>query len=264
MTTPGEAPEMPWPLVEQVIVHEETESTNDLARRLVQNPGLRLPVAVRAVRQTRGRGRGTNTWWSDEGSLTTTLVLDPVAHRLKPEHEPKLALVTALTIVETVEAYGRPREPLGIRWPNDVEAGGKKLAGILPERVETPLPRLLIGIGVNVKTLLDTAPLDVQKLATSVADLLVTINPTPSPEQFFWLLLSRLERNLRRLAEDDPSLAERWASLDTLIGRAVRVNLGPRVVTGVGRGIDADGALVLATENGVEQLSGGQVLRDAP
>ncbi|MHC5540110.1 biotin--[acetyl-CoA-carboxylase] ligase, partial [Singulisphaera rosea] len=58
------------------------------------------------------------------------------------------------------------------------------------------------------------------------------------------------------------TLAERWSELDTLRGERLRVALGPRIVTGVGRGINTEGALLVDVDGEVIPLFGGQVLRD--
>ena len=251
---------MPFPFVENLIVRDEAESTNDLARELVQGPGFVLPATIRAVRQTRGRGRGNNAWWSDEGSLTFTLALDPGAHGLERHHEPRLALMCAVAIVEALGEDSPGKGQIGIRWPNDVEAQGRKLAGILPERVDGPRPRLLLGVGVNVRTRLEDAPAEVRAMATSIAELR---GPgVPSVEQILWTFLQRIRAFLPLLAADDPGLAAAWARLDTLLGQPVRVRLPDRVLEGVGRGIDPEGALLVATATGVERLFGGQVLRE--
>jgi BirA family biotin operon repressor/biotin-[acetyl-CoA-carboxylase] ligase len=250
------------PFVATLIVREELGSTSELARELVLSGTPALPMAVRARRQTRGRGRGSNTWWSDAGSLTVTLAFDPAAYRLSPVHEPRLALVLAVGLIEAIEAQGSLQHPLGIRWPNDVEAGGRKLAGILPERVVTPAgPRLLIGIGVNVATRLDAAPAAVRRMATTLHELVVGPAIAPGPDDLLRSLLERVPPMLDRFAEDDPALAARWGELDTLLGQPLRVKLPDRLVEGTGRGIDAQGALLVATTTGVEQLIGGQVLR---
>ncbi len=244
-------------IVRTSIRREQVSSTSDLARELVNgdDPAHPLPLLVRADRQTRGRGRGTNAWWSGPGSLTFTLAIDPRAHGLRPAHEPRLALAAAVAVVEAVG----PGVPLGVRWPNDIEAGGRKVGGILPERVETPRgPRLLIGIGLNVRTLLADAPADVRALAATLSDW----GDPRTPDEILADFLIRFAAVVPRLAADDPALAARWAELDTLRDRPVRVDLGPRVVTGVGRGIDPDGALILATAAGPLRLLGGRVLRD--
>ena len=249
------------PFVWTVLKRDVAESTSDLARLLSRASFVSLPLVVWANRQTRGRGRGTNLWWSDAGSLTFTIALDPAAHGLRPEHEPRLALATAVAIIDAIGPAGLT-EPLGIRWPNDIEAGGRKLGGILPERVEGPRgPRILIGIGLNVATKLDNAPPEVRRMATSLRVLRAIAKPRAEVDRLFYAILDRFPAVLQQLAHDDPVLAARWEALDTLRDQAVRVDLGPRIVAGVGRGINAEGALCLATEEGLIDLFGGRVLR---
>ncbi|HEX8199227.1 MAG TPA: biotin--[acetyl-CoA-carboxylase] ligase, partial [Isosphaeraceae bacterium] len=79
---------MSWPFVRTMVHHAVLASTNDLARELLAEGATELPLVVRADRQTRGRGRGAHLWWSDTGSLTFTLGIDPAAHGLRAEHEP--------------------------------------------------------------------------------------------------------------------------------------------------------------------------------
>lgn len=254
---------MSWPFVRAVVHREETASTSDLARALVLSGETALPLLVRADRQTRGRGRGANGWWSDAGSLTFTIAIGPEAHGLTISHEPRLALAAAVAVVGAVSPFMPPTETLGIRWPNDVEAGGRKLAGILPERVETGLGlRLLIGIGLNVGTRLDDAPPEVRRLAASLAGFAAPGSDGPDPDRLLATILEQIEAVLPRLAGDDPSLAARWSELDTLRRQSVRVDLGPRVVAGIGRGIDADGALCLETAGETRRIYGGRVLRE--
>ena len=240
------------------------DSTSDHARRLLAAGDAAVPLLVRADRQTAGRGRGDHAWWSDAGSLTFTVALDPQAHGLRPEHQPRLALVAAVDMIDALERVGGVAAGrLGLRWPNDVEADGRKLGGILPELVPTPAgPRLLIGIGLNLTTRLEHAPPAVAALATTVAALRPASAPPLDPTELLDAILGRFSASLGALARDDPRLVERWNARDTLAGRPVRVDLGPRVVAGVGRGIDPRGGLVLATAAGPVTVHGGQVLRD--
>jgi len=247
-----------------MIKRDVVESTSDLARQLIGTSSAALPLVVWANRQTRGRGRGTNLWWSDDGCLTFTIALDPAAHGLRLEHEPRLALATAVAIIDAIGPAGLT-EPLGIRWPNDIEAGGRKLGGILPERALTPRGlRILIGIGLNVATEMDNAPPEVRGMATSLRELGPIAEPLGEVDRLLHAILDRFPAVLEQLADDDPDLAARWAALDTLRDQAVGVDLGPRVVAGVGQGIDPEAALCLATEEGIVRLFGGRVLRCRP
>lgn len=249
---------MQLPFIRALVERDLVESTNDLAREFALAGAHDLPLAIRALRQTRGRGRGSHTWWSDAGSLTCTLLIDPNAHALRREHEPTVALATAVAIVDAISEFS-PRDRLGLRWPNDVELGGRKLGGILPERIVTPFgPRLAIGIGLNVTTDLSKAPDDVRRLAVSLAE---TCARAPTTDAIFLSILQQFANAIDRLAQDDHTLASRWDSLDLLRGCLVEVDLGPRIVAGVGRGIDRAGALCLEGDGEVVRLFGGQVLR---
>jgi len=82
------------------------------------------------------------------------------------------------------------------------------------------------------------------------------------PDRLLAAVLAGLASVLPRLAGDDPALADRWADLDLLRGQTVRVDLGPRVVSGVAAGVDLEGALLIASEGETHRLFGGRVLRD--
>jgi len=223
-----------------------------------------LPFLVWADSQTLGRGRGENQWWSDEGSLTFTLALDPASHGLRIDQEPRLALMTAVAVIEAIGALGLTDPGIGIRWPNDIEVNGRKLGGILPERVEGEHGhRLLIGIGLNVLTRIDQAPPEVQRMATSLGTLQHKPLEPSFLAGFLAAILSQFERALFRLAADDPGLARQWDRLNLLRDQVVRVALGPRVISGRVHDIDAQGALGVHDGQQVHRLFGGQVLRDS-
>jgi BirA family biotin operon repressor/biotin-[acetyl-CoA-carboxylase] ligase len=254
---------MRLPFVRTIVDREVVGSTSDVARDVI-GAGCDLPLLVRARRQTKGRGRGSNGWWSDEGSLTVTFGLDPAAHGLRPEHEPRIALAAAVAVVEAVTAVVSLTTPLGIRWPNDIEAAGRKLGGVLPERVETVFgPRALVGIGLNLKSRLDQAPPKIRSMAVSASEIAVLGGNAIDTDQVLCVFAGRFEACLHRLARDEPGLAERWAELDTLLGEMVAVDIGARVATGMAAGIDAEGSLILQSEDRHERLFGGRVLRAA-
>jgi BirA family biotin operon repressor/biotin-[acetyl-CoA-carboxylase] ligase len=250
--------------VKTLVLREVVGSTSDEARALVREGREVLPLLVRARRQTAGRGRGSNAWWSDKGSLTFTIGLDPAAHGLEAEQGPRVALAAAVGVVDALTNV-LPGIELGIRWPNDVEAGGRKLAGILPELLQTPFgPRLLVGIGLNARTRLDAAPPEVRRMASSVAELAQRPLEDPNLERLFVAVVERFAAAIQALASGEPSLPERWNRLDALAGRIVQVAQGPRIIRGVGSGIDPRGGLRLWSEGEMITLFGGQVLRDRP
>jgi len=251
-----------WPFVRTMVGYEVVDSTNDRAADLLHGGLDALPLVVWAKTQRRGRGRGSNHWWSGAGSLTFTLAIDPAAYGLTVEHEPKLALATAVAVIEALRELELSRPSIGIRWPNDLEADGLKLGGILPERLETAHGhRILIGIGLNVETNLADAPADVRTMATSLAALHGGHLDKEVSPRFLPAILGQFDSVLGRLVEGDPELRARWNRLDLLRDRWVRVDLGTHVVAGWGRGIDLDGAFCLDDGRQPIRLFGGRVLR---
>lgn len=247
-------------LDETLIHHAEIASTSDEAKRLLIGGTAVPPFVVRADRQTAGRGRQGRAWWSDAGSLTFTVGLDPRAYSLDATHWPRIALAAAVAVIEALEPP-LPPGTLGIRWPNDVEANGRKLAGLLPESIETPHgPRLALGIGLNVSTNLTAAPAEVRSMATSLGALL---GSSVDRDGVLGRILDRLGIVLAALARDDVALAARWSQLDTLRGCPVRIDQGGAIIAGIARGLAPDGRLLVLSGGRIVPIAGGQVLRDA-
>ncbi|MFI5457634.1 MAG: biotin--[acetyl-CoA-carboxylase] ligase [Isosphaerales bacterium] len=245
-----------------MVAYEIVDSTSDRAAALLHGGLEALPLVVWAKTQTRGRGRGSREWWSDQGSLTFTMAIDPAAHGLAVEHEPKLALATAVAVIEALGELKLGRPSIGIRWPNDLEVDGLKLGGILPERLETAHGRrILIGIGLNVRTNLADAPAEVRTMATSLAALHAGQLDDQVSSRLMSAILRQFESVLGQLVEGDPELAARWNLLDLLRNRWVSIDVGTHVVAGWGRGIDLDGAFCLDDGRQRIRLFGGRVLR---
>ena len=255
-------PQTRWPFVQTMLEHDVVDSTNDVAARIVRAGAPALPVAVWAHRQTRGRGRGGHEWWSDAGSLTFTVALDPAAHALAPLFEPRVALATAVAVIDALWESGFGEAGLGIRWPNDLEFGGRKLGGILPELVELEGGRrLLVGVGLNVRTNLEEAPREIQEMATSLEAQAGRAIENEMVPRLLWAILRHFESTLEQLAMGDPQLADRWNQLDLLRGCEVRVDVGTHEVCGRALGIDALGALCVDEGGTTIQVFGGTVVR---
>jgi BirA family transcriptional regulator, biotin operon repressor / biotin---[acetyl-CoA-carboxylase] ligase len=253
-----------WPFVRTMVERDVALSTNDVAAGLVRERGAALPLAVWAHRQTRGRGRASHDWWSDAGSLTFTIGIDPAEHGLAQMVLPRVALSTAVAVIDALSELGFRDPDLGIRWPNDLECGGRKLGGILPEAVAIgDGHRLLIGVGLNVMTNFDEAPAEVRAMATSLAVLSSGTIDDGLPRRLLAAIFRHFESILGGLVIGDSQLRARWNELDLLRGRPVRVDVGTQVISGLGRGIDGDGALCVDDGRTTIRLFGGTVLRSS-
>src|SRR5882724_2962305 len=95
-------------------------STNDHAIEMRNRGELFAPAVVLTGRQTAGRGRGSNTWWSKPGSLTVTFVL-AAGDKVEPH---QLPLVAGLA-VRNAAAELSGNDAIQLKWPNDVLHNGK-------------------------------------------------------------------------------------------------------------------------------------------
>ena len=129
--------------------HSRLGSTSDRARRLVQGRQP-LPAIVVADRQAQGRGRRGRPWVSDtESGLWFTAVQDAALPELEV-----LPLRAGLAVAEALESVA-PSVRIQVKWPNDLVVNGRKLGGILCERVQDAV---LVGIGLNLNHLSGELP----------------------------------------------------------------------------------------------------------
>jgi len=250
-------------------LYAELGSTNDRAIQAAAEGGP-LPLLVLAERQTAGRGRGSNRWWTGSGSLAFSLLLPPWTELLGgsigagepgpracgtslPAELPRhvatglVGLAAGLAVVEAVRDR-LPDVELGIHWPNDVFAAGRKLAGILVEVL--PGGRVVAGIGLNCNNSAADAPEEIRHLVATLRDL---TGREHARCDVLIGVLQQFERLLSRLSAD-PAAVARAANASCLQrGRQLRVRIGPRQIEGRCLGIAPDGALRLQTPQGAEQ-----------
>ena len=243
----------------RVEVEEATPSTNAaLAARARdgEEPGLVLVTE----HQTAGRGRLDRVWETPpRSSLTFSVLLRP---DVPPESWSWLPLLTGYA----VQAALADRLPdIALKWPNDVlvDGGdlgtGRKVAGILVERIETGAgPLAVVGVGINVDQTLDELPI---ALATSVA--LETGEPVERTGLLGQVLGSL--HGLQGLLDDTESLRRAYADVCVTLGRTVDVHLpAGDVQRGEALDIDASGALVVGTDDGALTVAAGDVVHVRP
>jgi BirA family transcriptional regulator, biotin operon repressor / biotin---[acetyl-CoA-carboxylase] ligase len=212
-------------------------STNDLALSCLRAGTARAGDVIVAAEQAAGRGRPGRSWHSPKGALLCTAVLP-----FLPERAGWAALAAGIAAARAARDLGAPA---GVKWPNDVVLDGRKLAGIL---VETCVPDLAaVGIGMNVANPLPPEP-ELAARTARLADFLPPAGPESGVEAALRAALARLAGCWELLlAADLEPLRREWEALDTTAGR--RVRWSEEGITGTAVGVDADGALLLRTED---------------
>lgn len=241
---------------EPLIYQAATGSTNDdaLAAARTGAPSGSLFVADY---QWKGRGRRGKGWSAASGESLLFSIL------VRPESAGPINAVT-LAVGLGVRAALSPYspEPLSVKWPNDVLAGSRKLAGVLCEGQfhGTRLDVLVIGVGINVTE--QAFPAELEGGAVSLAMLARGAAPRApllEREPLLVDVLAGIEARVTAcLAGGLEELLSEFSERDALLGANVSVS-GAAPVIGVARGIDAEGRLLLETDGVVVPVSSGTV-----
>lgn len=220
------------------------DSTNTTARELAASDAADGTVVI-ADAQRRGRGRLGRAWESPPGSnlyLSAVLRCDLPIDRLS-----QISLLAGVAVCETVREWC----PADIKWPNDVLAGGRKVAGILAELEGAGARRaVILGIGVNLNTALEDFPPELRDKAGSLR--LASGGEVDRPS-FAGRLLNNLEVRYEQWRRDGfAPIAAAWRGLAPLSGRHIRVQEPGAIVEGTVIDIADDGALRMQLADGRE------------
>jgi len=196
--------------------------------------------AVRADRQTAGRGRFQRNWVSDEGGLWLSAVVPTDA---EGRARRTLPIAVGLAVCDTLRALGV--KPLRMRWPNDLLVNDRKLAGLLIDQFAPGLA--VVGIGINVLNQPEAADPTLKNQTTRLAEL---VSMPPSVHDLAGLVLKNLRGVIDELAAGDfralpPRVSELWGQ-----PRRVELDLDGKIRCGEFRGIDSEGRLILSDESG--------------
>lgn len=231
-------PSLPDPM--RLMVRDDVDSTNDEIRRLAEAgaPDGRIVVADR---QTAGRGRRGTAWVCPPGEALAFSVL------MRPPGPkglwPRLALAAGLAVAEGLETFG---VAAGIKWPNDVWIGGKKVCGVL---AEAGADFVVVGIGVNVNV--TAFPEELSSIATS---LRLETGIEANRAEVLLAILYRLELRRHQIGDDFPALLDAVRSRCVLTGKEVALQAADGRREGVIEGIGDGGELLLRGAAGVERL----------
>ena len=246
----------------QVAVHTclKTGSTNDLVRDIAVPGKLNFCLAEY---QTSGRGRRGRSWVNPFGSTICLSALWAVGEGTASLEG--LSLAVGLAVLKALEACGGSQ--LKLKWPNDIlwksPQGYKKLCGILLEVHGDPTGEceVIIGIGINIALSAE----QLENIGQPAADLHLVCNKVVSRNQVVGSVVNVLGHMLESYEHGGFGLfREEWQRHDAFVGQTITLDASGRKVTGVAKGVDAQGGLLLETQSGLMIFNGGEVsLRSA-
>lgn len=246
----------------RIVRLDSVDSTNAEAMRQLA-AGETGPLWIVADKQTAGRGRCGRTWSSQPGNLLASYLT--VLAGSQPRAY-QISLVAGVAVAETIRSVISPTAPgldLRLKWPNDVLIRQKdrpghwaKAGGILVESTQSIAVDLAVVIGIGLN--LVSNPEEYARATSHFA----AFGPVPDPG----LVLSELDRQLKRwlTAWDGgrgfAGIRQAWLELSCPQGERISVNAGHGPLEGTFCGLDANGALILTDDAGIQHtISYGDV-----
>jgi BirA family biotin operon repressor/biotin-[acetyl-CoA-carboxylase] ligase len=246
----------------QVEWYDRLASTNlEMRDRFFNAQGVRNGLIIAVHEQTAGRGRQDRKWISSSGkNLCFSLFIETESEL---EIVPSLTMAAALAVDDLLRGMGILSAP---KWPNDVLVNGKKICGILSERVEmgeraavpasAPKQGIIVGIGLNVNMSTEDAA-SIDRPATSI---LIETDQAGDTTRLLESLFEPLNYWISEWEKGGFSmLREPWTRKSGPIGRPLTVHDGDLKKSGSLAGFGDHGELLLQTGNGIETIWSGDV-----
>jgi BirA family biotin operon repressor/biotin-[acetyl-CoA-carboxylase] ligase len=231
--------------ISELLLFDSVDSTNGVALQM-GSAGMPGGVLIIAETQERGRGRLSRNWVSPRGvNLYFSLLLRP--HQ-PPRDFPLFSLVAAVALVSAIQS--NTLLPAGIKWPNDILVGEKKVAGILLETgAGGGNPYLVIGIGINVNW--DPLPPELPQ-ATSLS--IAAGHPIDRNSLLLAILTALWEQcHLFGQSGGGEAMIQALSAHCVTLGKSVRVETPQQAFEGVAQAILPDGKLLLLMPNGASR-----------
>lgn len=245
---------------QKVECHQQIDSTNIRAKQLAET-GEPEGTLIVAEEQTAGKGRRGRSWSSEKNiGVWMSLILRP---QVKSTEVSCLTLVSAMAVAEAVRTLCQI--PAYIKWPNDIVVSGKKVCGILTEMSSEMdyIHYVVVGIGINANHR-SFSP-DIQDKATS---LFLESGRKVDRQVLIASVMESFSRYYVRYMEtkDMSLLLEEYNDMLVNRDREVQIYYGmvedadpSQIERGTAKGIDASGALLVETKQGVKAVVSGEV-----
>ncbi|MCG8428263.1 MAG: bifunctional biotin--[acetyl-CoA-carboxylase] ligase/biotin operon repressor BirA [Chromatiales bacterium] len=241
--------------IDQLEVQQQIDSTNSYLMALGMT-GAPSGYVCLAEQQTAGRGRRGRAWVSPFGSNIYLSIL--WRYNVGIAALSGISIAAGVAVAKALEAQGITG--VGLKWPNDILVDGRKLAGLLMEVAgeQSGPSRVVLGVGLNTLLAAD----DAEDIDQPWIDLTrVAGDQKISRNHLSGLLISELIKMLSRFeAEGLTKVSQEWKRFDIYYDQPVVIKLSEqKQITGIHKGIDASGALLLQTGSEIKAYHGGEV-----
>ncbi|QLE83838.1 bifunctional biotin--[acetyl-CoA-carboxylase] ligase/biotin operon repressor BirA [Shewanella sp. Scap07] len=230
---------------------DEVASTNGFLLKHVEE--LSSGDLCVAEYQSAGRGRRGRTWVSPYGGHLYFSLFWRFPQGMAQAMG--LSLVVACSLSKVLEQFGVAG--VGVKWPNDIYLDHKKLAGVLVEmsgQADSEC-NLVIGIGIN----LAMSPAQAQQIDQPWSDLSQQTD-LPNKTELALALHAQLIKDLKLFEQSGlGAFLPRWQQADIFENQQVKLSMGDKSISGICRGIDEQGALLLESEGEVRAYVGGEI-----
>ena len=254
---------LPWEITQglgtkeigrEVYYFDSIKSTQDQALKMASD-SKNNGVVIIAQKQTGGKGRDGRKWVSPKGGIWLSVILHP-------EFDISVAtlfpIASSLALANTIEKSLKIKPEL--KWPNDVNIKGKKIAGILVDASleSNKIENIVLGVGINF----DVNPKEIEKNLRNTPNFygvssLSKFRKNTTPIQFIQIFLVELEKIFESLNSGQvKKIVRDWTKRSSTIGKNVQIESKEGKIRGKAIKIDDDGALVIAGKKNIRILAG--------
>jgi BirA family biotin operon repressor/biotin-[acetyl-CoA-carboxylase] ligase len=235
---------------------DTVDSTNAVAERFVERllaeeDDRPAETVIVARRQLQGRGRADHVWESPAGGAYATWVAWVPARSLTA-----VPMVVGVCVAEAVEEVA-PGVRVDLKWPNDLQVGGRKLGGVLcTSRADGESACVVAGFGINVEAVPAVAP---DRTAAPVS--LRSLGLRGDAEDAIWSLVAQFLEGVHKALEDRQGTRARWVARSIhRVGDPVRLRVGARLVEGNLVGFGENGELELDVGGEIRRFAAGELV----
>lgn len=221
---------------------DEVDSTNNYLKENIEN--FSSYDIVSAKNQTSGRGRRGNTWVSSEGMALFSFLLKN-KEKLDISAYIKLPLITGIATLSALKKI--EENDYKYKWTNDIYLDGKKLSGILVEKIKDDF---VIGIGINVNN----------KIPEEIKDIAVSLKNKHNIDELILKVVEEFSIYYEKY------ISGKWLDIlaeineyNFLKNKKIKVNIGNEIYSGEALEIIEDGRLAVKINNEIKYFNAGEI-----